>query len=80
MFQEEVLQQAMDDKGFCILPLLNTEAIQSLKQLYEKYVEDGQIAGMYANHNRNEVEKSKLISKEIIDIVEPFLQKKIPQY
>lgn len=69
MFKDAIYQKAMEEQGFNLFPFLSANEVNALQKLFDENVENGQIAGMYANHNRNEVAKSKKISKEIIQIL-----------
>lgn len=69
MFKDVIYQKAMKEQGYNLFPFLGNEEIIALQKLFDENVENGQIAGMYANHNRNEVSKSKKISTKIIHIL-----------
>ena len=69
MFKSKSYQKAINSQGFAVLPLLTEEAVQALKNLYEQHFNDNQIDGMFATHNRSNVELGKFLSNEIILIV-----------
>jgi ectoine hydroxylase-related dioxygenase (phytanoyl-CoA dioxygenase family) len=76
MFKEPVFQKTIDNHGFSLIPFLDNEEVFLLRKLYTSNFEDINSKGMFANHNTNDVEKSKLISSEIIEI----LNTKLNQY
>lgn len=80
MFRSKAYQTAMNRQGFVVLPLLTEEAVQALRNLYEQHFNDSQIDGMFATHNRSNVELGKFLSNEIIRIVNPALEEKFKNY
>lgn len=59
----------MENHGFCLFPFINDEEVQQLKSLYQTSVDESDIDGMYANHNRNNYEIGKNVSDEIFRIL-----------
>lgn len=80
MFKDTIYQNAIDKFGYALFPFLEEEHVKALQKLYNEHVDDGKIAGMYANHNRNEVAKSKYLSEKIIEILQPKLREKFNDF
>ncbi len=65
--------KALDELGFCMIPLLNAEQIKSIGSVYEQFVLEKNVSGVAASHSRTSPEESLLIRNKIKDILMPSL-------
>lgn len=74
MFRKVELQEVMDNSGFCLIDVLDNEAISKLQELYQISIAPNVDKDFYANHN-SQTESAWDISQQITSIIDNCFQK-----
>jgi hypothetical protein len=53
---------ALNNMGFCVLPLFNEEQIAKLQQVYDENFSGNQVSGLIASHSKTQPDNSLKIS------------------
>lgn len=68
IFKDIDLQKQFEQNGYVILPFLNTEEVERLKDIYTEKFSNKQVTGLYPSHSRNDYDLTIEVSNQIIDI------------
>ncbi len=71
---------SLDSLGFCTFNPFEQSTIDQLQALYNSHFQNQAIAGLYASHNANAIEKSLAISDAIRSIIDKTLSPIFPDY
>lgn len=80
MINDSDYKQALDEIGFCILPLFSPAQIEQIKAVYQTYFTGNKVAGLIASHSKTGPELSLHVSASLKDIVMPSLEKQFSDF
>jgi ectoine hydroxylase-related dioxygenase (phytanoyl-CoA dioxygenase family) len=74
LIKDSDYRQALDEMGFCVIPLFTSEQMENIRSLYQKFAQANPVTGLKANHSKVKPEMSIQLSDSIKEIVLPSLE------
>jgi ectoine hydroxylase-related dioxygenase (phytanoyl-CoA dioxygenase family) len=74
LIKDKDYEQVLDEMGFCMVPIFSIEQVNKIKELYQQFSIDTNVAGLIASHSKIGPEKNLHVSNSLREIVMPALQ------
>ena len=74
IFKDDYRNQQLQNEGYIKLNLNLSEALSSLREIYQKYFERDNIDGLFVSHSIGDLEKNLSVHNEIVQACSPFIE------
>jgi len=74
LIKDKEYEKALDELGFSVVSLFTDEQIQGIRELYNQFAIDNNVAGLIASHSKTTPENSIKLSNSIQEIIRPAVE------